>query len=453
MSERKDSTETVWGARLLKPFAEVRPCEVSTVLVLTVTIFTILVSYYLLKTIREPLILVSHGAEVKAYASGVQALLLIPVLFVHGALARRVGRLVLISSVLLFCVSNLVVFAFLYGAGVSIGLPFYIWVGTFNFLLVATFWSFANDVYSPEQGKRLFPIVGVGTTVGAVAGSFAATWMLGFFGPRALMLISAGLLALAVGFFAWVHRHPECPAKDRGAIVPRSEPLRGEGGVAGLLKDRYLLLIACIALLANWVTNSGEYVLDSSLVHTVKASGIVGAEATKYIGQFKGSYFLWINGLALASQLFVVSRILKYLGVGTAMLALPLVAMAGASTMAIFPLLWVIRTAKIAEKGTDYSVQNTAQNALYLVVSRDAKYKTKAVIDSFVVRAGDACAAGGVWLGTHLLGVSGRGFSTLNVFLCAIWLVVAWRVGSIYRARSGTESVPSAPPRPAVSSA
>jgi len=262
-----------------------------------------------------------------------------------------------------------------------------------------------------------------------------------------------GLLALAVGFFAWVHRHPECPAKDRGAIVPRSEPLRGEGGVAGLLKDRYLLLIACIALLANWVTNSGEYVLDSSLVHTVKASGIVGAEATKYIGQFKGSYFLWINGLALASQLFVVSRILKYLGVGTAMLALPLVAMAGASTMAIFPLLWVIRTAKIAEKGTDYSVQNTAQNALYLVVSRDAKYKTKAVIDSFVVRAGDACAAGGVWLGTHLLGVSGRGFSTLNVFLCAIWLVVAWRVGSIYRARSGTESVPSAPPRPAVSSA
>ena len=254
MAERKDSRETVWGARLLKPFAEVRPCEVTTVLVLTVTIFTMLVSYYLLKTIREPLILVSHGAEVKAYASGVQALLLIPVLFVHGALARRVGRLVLIASVLLFCVSNLVVFAFLYGEGLSIGLPFYIWVGTFNFLLVATFWSFANDIYSPEQGKRLFPIVGVGTTVGAVAGSFAATWLLGFFGPMALMLLSAALLALCVGFFAWVHRHPECPAKDRGVIVPRSEPLRGEGGLAGLLKDRYLLLIACIALLANWVT-------------------------------------------------------------------------------------------------------------------------------------------------------------------------------------------------------
>ena len=125
------------------------------------------------------------------------------------------------------------------------------------------------------------------------------------------------------------------------------------------------------------------------------------------------------------------------------MLVLPLVAMAGASSMALFPVLWLIRTAKIAEKGTDYSVQNTAQNALYLVVSRDAKYKTKAVIDSFVVRAGDVCAAA-VDLPRHpSSGSRRRGFAVLNVVLTAIWLVVAWRVGSLYRARSGTEAPPA----------
>ena len=455
MAESEQSADggATWGARLLKPFAEVRPCEVSTVLALAATIFFTLTAYYLLKVIREPLILVSHGAEVKSYAAAVQAVLLIPVLFVHGKLARRVGRLTLIASVFLFCVSNLLVFALLYRSGVSIGLPFYIWVGTFNFLLVATFWSFANDVYSPEQGKRLFPIVGVGPTVGALAGAGLATWMLAHFDPMVLMLASGGLLVVCVGLFAWVHRHPECPAKDRGAIVSRSEPLRGQGGVEALLKDRYLLLVACIALLVNWVTNSGEYVLDSTLKAASLAAGLHGAEAIKYIGQFKGSYFLWINFLALFSQLFIVSRILKYLGVGTAMLMLPLVAMASAASMALFPVLYVIRTAKIVEKATDYSVQNTAQNALYLVVSRDAKYKTKAVIDSFVVRAGDVCAAAAIYLGTELLGVSVRGFAALNVLLTMIWLAVAWRVGSIYRARSGTEALAAAPPRQAVSSA
>ena len=453
MAETKDSAKSTWGTRLLKPFAEVRTCEVSTVLVLAATIFLILTAYYLLKVIREPLILVSHGAEVKAYAAAVQAVLLIPVLFAHGALARRVGRLTLIASVLLFCVSNLVVFAVLYRAGVAIGLPFYIWVGTFNFLLVATFWSFANDVYTPEQGKRLFSIVGVGPTVGALAGAALASWMLGRFDPMVLMLTSGGLLVVCVGLFTWVHWHPECPAKDRGTTLSRSEPLRGEGGVEGLLKDRYLLLIAVIALLANWVTNSGEYVLDHALTETVRQMGIQGKEATKYIGQFKGTYFWWINLLALFSQLFFVSRILKYLGVGTAMLMLPLVAMAGAASIALFPVLYVIRTAKIAEKGTDYSVQNTAQNALYLVVSRDAKYKTKAVIDSFVVRAGDVCAAGAIYLGTNFLGLSSRGFALLNVGLTALWLVVAWRVGSTYRARSGTDGLSAAPPRQAVSSA
>ena len=428
-----------WAGRLLKPFAEVRPCEVATALLLALTIFTILTAYYLLKVIREPLILMSSGAEVKSYAAAGQALLLIPVLRVHGAIAQRTGRLKLIAAVMLFCASNLVVFAVLYRTGVSIGLLFYLWVGTFNFLLVATFWSFANDIYSPEQGKRLFPLIGVGSTVGALAGAGLASLLLRRLDPMELMLIAAGLLVATLAIFAWVNGHQRCRPRDRGAILHPGAPLKGRGGFEALLADRYLLLIGAIAILSNWVTNSGEYVLDRTLVDLVRHHGVTNpVEITRFIGGFKADYFWWVNVVALLCQLFVVSRLLKHLGVGTALLMLPLVSMVGASVIAIFPVLWVIRLAKIAEKGTDYSVENTALNALYLVVPRDAKYRAKAVVDTFLVRSGDVCAAAAIWVGVRL-GLPTRAFATLNVILALVWLVVAWRVAAIHRARTGAQ--------------
>ena len=428
-----------WAGRLLKPFAEVRPCEVVTALLLALTIFTILTAYYLLKVIREPLILISSGAEVKSYAAAGQALLLLPVLKAHGAIAQRTGRLKLIAAVMLFCASNLVVFAVLYRTGVSIGLPFYLWVGTFNFLLVATFWSFANDIYSPEQGKRLFPLIGVGSTVGALAGAGLASFLLRHLGPMELMLLAAALLVATLASFTWVSGHQRCRPRDRGTILPAGAPVKGRGGFEALLTDRYLLLIGVIAILTNWVTNSGEYVLDRTLVDLVHRHGVTNpAEITRFIGGFKANYFWWVNVVALLAQLFVVSRLLKHLGVGTALLLLPLVSMVGASAIALLPLLWVIRLAKIGEKGTDYSVENTALNALYLVVPRDAKYKAKAVVDTFLVRFGDVCAAVAIWIGVKL-GLPTPAFATLNVILSVVWLVVAWRVAGIHRARSGAQ--------------
>jgi ATP:ADP antiporter, AAA family len=425
-----------WADRLLRPFADVRACEATSALVLASTIFTLLTAYYLLKVIREPLILAGGGAEVKAYASAGQALLLIPVLRAHGAIARRVGRLKLIAAVLLFCASNLVVFAVLTRTGAAIAVPFYLWVGTFNLLLTATFWSFANDVYTPDQGKRLFPIVGVGSSVGALAGAALAGFLLHRLSPPDLMLVSAGLLTGSLGLFAWTHTHDRCWPKDRGKLVRPSAPLGGEGGFHELLKDRYLLLIGLIAILVNWVTNSGEYVLDRTLVGIVSDQGLQGAAVHQFIGQFKANYFWWVNLLAVAAQLLLVSRILKFFGVGGALLFLPVVAMLGAASMALIPALGLIRTAKIFEKSTDYSLQNTAQNALYLVVSRAAKYKAKAVVDSFLVRTGDVCAAGAIFVGSHL-GLNTRAFSALNVVLTLAWLGVAWKVRALHRERIG----------------
>jgi AAA family ATP:ADP antiporter len=453
-AERTEPEPLGWADRLLRPFADVRACEAASALVLAATIFTLLTAYYLLKVIREPLILIGGGAEVKSYAAAGQALLLIPVLRAHGAIAHRVGRLKLIAAVLLFCASNLVVFSALARSNATIGVPFYLWVGTFNLLLVATFWSFANDVYDPDQGKRLFPIVGVGSSVGALAGAALAGLLLRHLAPADLMLVSAGLLTASLGLFAWVHTHDRCWPKDRGRLVRPSAPVGGQGGFHALLSDRYLLFVGLIAILANWVTNSGEYVLDRTLVDLVSDQGMSGAAVTRFIGQFKANYFWWVNLLAVAAQLLLVSRLLKFLGVGGALLVLPIVSMLGAASMAILPALGLIRTAKIFEKSTDYSLENTAQNALYLVVSRDAKYRAKAVIDSFLVRAGDVCAAGAIFVGSYL-DLNARAFAGLNVVLCIVWLTVAWRVRAMHRERIGEieATPPSLAGRPAVQSA
>jgi AAA family ATP:ADP antiporter len=452
MGETGSSTGRLrWPERLLRPFTQVEPGEAATALVLAATLFILLTAYYLLKVIREPLILLGGGAEVKAYAAAGQALLLIPVLRAHSAIARRVGRLRLIAIILLFVASNLVVFAALLRASVPVGLPFYLWVGTFNYLLVATFWSFANDVYSPEQGKRLFPIVGVGSSVGALAGAALASWMLRHLPPLYLMLVSAGLIAAALLPFAWIDAQQRCCPKDRGRELAKDQPLTGEGGFQALLEDRYLLLIGVITILANWVTNSGEYVLDKTLIEVARSGAIGAVDAGRFVGQFKAQYFWWVNLVGVLGQFFVVSRALRYLGVGGSLLVLPLVSMAGASAIVLLPALALIRTAKIAEKGVEYSLETTAVNALYLVVSRDAKYKAKAVIDTFLVRFGDVCAATSIFVGTHL-GIQTYGFAAMNVLLTALWLVTAWQVRSLHLARSGALASSALPRGSAVTS-
>src|SRR5258708_4290055 len=130
--------------------------EVVTAVLLAVNVFVLLTTYYVLKVVREPLILLGGGAEVKAYASAGQAVLLLAIVPAFGALAARTSRIQLLTAVQTFFVGCLVVFYVLARANAPIGIAFYLWVGVFNVLVVSNFWSFANDIYSPEQGKRLF---------------------------------------------------------------------------------------------------------------------------------------------------------------------------------------------------------------------------------------------------------------------------------------------------------
>jgi ATP:ADP antiporter, AAA family len=431
-------------AYLLRPFGKVEPGEAVTAGLMTLTVFLLLTAYYLLKTAREPLILLHGGAEVKQYAAAGQALILVAVVQAYSALARRVGRQKLIATVYLFFAANLVVFAALARADVVIGVPFFLWVGVFNMTAVSQFWSLAADVYTPEQGKRLFAILGIGSSLGAVAGARVAK-SLAPAGPAVLMIGAAIILLVCVGLFAWIGVRARSAGRRADEAHP-DEPLVHDHVAGVLVRDKYLLLIAGLTLLLNWVRSNGDYLLDRTLLAAVADAKSHGIAPSTFVTAFKADYFQWVNIAGLLLQLFAVSRIMSRFGVRNALLLLPSVAFLEYGMFLVAPVLPLFKLAKIGESSLEYSVQNTARQALFLVSSRVEKYIGKTAIDTVVVRAGDALTALVVWAGSRAA-MSTQAFATLNLGLITLWIVAVFAIGkeNMRRTGEGEERVAAEP--------
>ena len=412
-------------AGALRPFTLVRPEEVLVALAMTLVAFVLMSGYYLLKTAREPLILIEWGAEAKLYAEAAQAMILLGVVRAYDVIARRVGRLRLIAFVYLFFVSNMVAFALLVRAGVHVGLGFFLWVGVFSYTSIAQFWAFAADIYTEEQGKRLFALVGVGSSVGSVAGSTFAR-MLVPRGPQALMIGAAILVTACVALLAWIERRAGTRG-ERGA-PPSPEPVAAGASLGLLLRDRYLMLIAALTLSLNCVSGLGDYILDRTLLAHVAAAHWVGADAKAFVGSFKAAFFGWYNAMGVLLQLFAVSRILARVGVRGALLVLPVVAVAGYGAYVLVPVLAVIRAVVIANRALDYSLTNTSRHALFLVATRAEKYVGKTFVDTVGARSGDLVSAAVVWIGVRA-GLTPVSVAAICVLIACAWTLVVLGLG------------------------
>jgi AAA family ATP:ADP antiporter len=427
--------------RFLSIFASVRAGEGGTALLLMMNVFILLTAYYIIKPVREALILGESGAEVKSYASAGQAALFLLIIPLYGMLASRVNRLWLINGVLAFFISNLVIFFVLGQMGVSLGVVFYLWVGLFNVMLIAQFWALANDVYTQRKGERLFGVVGIGASLGAIFGALLADWMFKPIGTFPMMLVSAALLGGAMILTNWVHhREKSSIAANRDMAAEAEKPLGTTGGFQLIFKSRYLILIAVLVLLTNFVNTTGEFILGKTVaVNAEQATGgSPDAEAAQktYIGQFYANFYFWVNLFGALLQMFVASRLMHAWGTGPVLFLLPLIALGGYTMLAVVPILGLIRIAKIAENSVDYSIQNTARHALFLPTSRDEKYKAKAAVDSFFWRAGDTLSGLLVFAGTQLA-LSLQGFAAVNVVFALVWLGIAI---AIYRHIKGDRS-------------
>jgi AAA family ATP:ADP antiporter len=458
------------GERFLRLFTDVRPGEGRVALLMFANVFLLLCAYYLLKPLREGWLAISDvgdlsKTEIKAYTAFGQTLLLAGVATWYGRLVERWPRRVLITRATLFCMANILVFwlvqpDFLIGHVPGLGFVYYVWVGMFGAFVVAQFWAFAADLYPQEQGKRLLPMIAIGATSGAMVGAWLEAQLVAWklLDPRLLLLAALPPLAVALSLTRQVDQAMGGVGKRQGAL-PEGKELEGRGALPLVLGSRFLLAVAIATLLLNAVKTLGESVLFGAVgelvVAQAAAAGVTGEaelRAFKHAGTtaFYGDFFFWINALALVLQAFFASRLLRYGGFGALFLMLPVVALTSYVAMWVLPLLWVIKSMKIVENATDYSIQNTARHVLWLPMSQEVTFKAKPTIDTFFMRAGDGLAAVTVLLGSQVLSVPDRSYFAVNISLVVLWLGIAVWIVREYRRLSGDADPQGSPGRPDV---
>jgi len=434
--------------RFLGLFTEVRSGEGATALLMFTNVFLILCAYYFVKPLREGWIAISDISglskmEVKAYSSFAQSLFLLFIVGWYARLAGRWDRVTLITRATLFCISNMVIFWFLQpGYFFEVlpisGIVFYVWVGMFGVFVVAQFWTFCADVYTDERGKRMLPMIAIGATSGAASGSWIVSQLVdsGMVDSRMLLLLATVPLFVSIVLTKIVD------SREPRGVSPPARDMKKEketgfllGGVRLVLLSRFLLAVALVTLLTNWVNTNGENllfrVIQETLADQAVEQGVTDSLAVLEFTRdgttiFYGHFYFWVNIVALLLQAFVASRLLKYGGFATIALMLPVIALLSYSVMALLPILAIVKMMKIAENATDYSINNTARHVLWLPVSSEMKFRGKPAIDTLYVRLGDGLAAITVLVGVHLLAMSTRSFFVFNVALVICWLAITF---------------------------
>jgi AAA family ATP:ADP antiporter len=422
--------------RLLSNVAPVKAGEGTVVVLLFLNIFTLLFAYYLIKPVREALILTQTNAEVRSYALAAQALVLMVIVpFYTSAFRRVLPHYQLVPWITGLLAANLLVFVVLGKAGYEIGVAYFIWIGIFNVLIVAQFWAYAADLFNVEAGERLFVLIMAGASIGSWAGSVVSEQVFKLLDSYEIMLAAMILMftTIPMSFMA----RARVPRLSR-APHRNEHPDAVKGTLAGfrlVLADPYMRLIAIFMILLNCVNSTGEY-LQAGIVRehaTAAVAAAGGGDAATLIGEFYGQYYAWTNILSLAIQLFLVARIFRSVGVDGAMLVLPVIAMLGYAAIAIVPAFTLVRIVKLAENSVNYSLQNTARHALFLPCPNEDKYAGKTAIDTFFWRVGDLLQAGMVWAGHEWLGATPAQFAALNFVMATVWVGVALRLGGFHR--------------------
>jgi AAA family ATP:ADP antiporter len=418
-------------------FFAVRPDEKRSVLMFFSYAFLLLVAYYVLRTLREPLLLVGLSASAKTYASATAAVVLAFLVPIYGIAFRHAAKDQLVRWVT-GCFLAMLFALYLAGrSGFEIGFLYYVWLAVFGVTLIAQFWAHTADVFDVDRGQRLFPVIMAGATLGGLAGPCVFRVLYEPLGPWSLMLVAAGLLALTLPLVAWTRNCAPQRSRDDATLV-RPNVRRPLGGFSLVAHDRYLMLLALLVVLLNCVNTLGDYVLAELVVRDaeIRIAANASLDKGRLIGHFYAGFSFAVNAVTVLAQVFLVGRLFRWIGVHGALLVLPLIALIGYGLAVFLPIFSILRIVKVVENSANYSVMNTARQALYLPLSTAAKYEGKIATDTFFWRFGDVLPAGIVFAGSHWLGLGFQDFALFNIGFALAWLAVGVRLAQLHSARS-----------------
>jgi AAA family ATP:ADP antiporter len=424
--------------KLLSLVTRMRPGEGRAAFLFFTHGFLLLSSYQVVKALREAFILTKFSAETRAYAVALVALVLMFVVPFYGWVRRHLDGARLLRAVTLFFVVTMPLFAYFANKGVPIAIPFFVWVSIYGVMVVSQMWAYAADSFNVKSGQRLFVVIMLGANLGALVGSRIAEQAADMLSPIGLIILAAVLLSLTL-LLAGPER-AAVPEGSRAISADHSRPVpRLLGGIGLVLRDRYLILIALLAVLLNWINSTGEFIL-ADLVKAHAQARVDASGGTLDLGTlitaFYGNYGFWVTLMSLVIQLFLVSRIFRVMGVRGALLIHPIVVLIAYGVVALGPVLGgfipiftLVRWIKVVENSIDYSLMNTTRQALFLPVDRDAKYDGKTAIDTFFWRIGDLLQAVAIYVGVNHLQWTSAQFVILNLLLAVGWIVLAIKIG------------------------
>ena len=405
-----------------------RPEEVTAVAWSALCFFFLLAGYYVLRPVREAMGLTGGVEELPRLFLVTMAVMLVAnPLF--SALVSRFRRRVFLPVVYLFFIMNLVVFYALFRAragGPDVGLAraFFVWVSVFNLFVVSVFWSVIVDTFGTGQSKRLFGLIGLGGTAGAIVGAGLTALLAGRIGETNLLPVSAVLLLAACGCIV------RLGTMGSGSTTPPDEPLRGTflAGISHVTRSPYLAGI-CLYMFIYSLSSTFAYFIQAAIVEEAVPDR---ADQTVVFARID----VLVNVAAIVIQLFFTGRIITRIGVGATLAVLPAVTIAGFTALALAPSLAMITVFQVCRRASNYALSRPARESLFTVLSREDKYKAKNLVDTFVHRGGDAVGAI-VDEGLRAAAVATLPVVTLiAVPLSAVWLVNGLRLGRSQRRRA-----------------
>jgi AAA family ATP:ADP antiporter len=404
---------------------DVRPHEVAVVAWCWLDIFSLLSCYYIMRPIRDQAGVAGGVQNLQWLFTGtLVVMLLLNLPFAY--LVKRLPRHRFIAITYHFFAANILVFAALFqvadGAqAVWVGRIFFIWVSAFNLFVISMFWQLNVDVFSPEQGKRLFGLIAAGATLGAIVGSGTTAALARHVPPMVLLLGAAALLEVAA--FSAGRLSRLSATLDRRPVAQAAEAPIGGGVLAGIthvVRSPYLLNVGVFLLLFS-ITSTFLYFQQAAIVSGAFRDR--GAQTA-----FFATVDLVVNLLTLVVQLFVTARLLMLLGVALTLGFLPALTIVGFGALALAPTILAVAVFQVLRRAADYAVARPSRELLYTVASREDRYKAKSLIDTVIYRTGDQIGAWSVAL-LRALGLGAAQVSFAAIPLAALWLVNALWLG------------------------
>ena len=424
-TQEQPRTENGIAYRLLRRIMPIEPAEAQVLLWCWLYIFAVMSSYYVMRPIRDQMGVAGGVNNLQwLFTATMLGMLALNVPFAY--LVKTLPRSRFIPLAYRFFAANIMLFAIALLVAspdrtVWVGRVFFIWLSIYNLFVVSIFWQMNVDLFSPEQGKRLFGFIAAGATFGAVIGS-ATTATLAKHVPATALLIGAAVL-LEVAVFAVGRLARLSPALHHQPREAQQERPIGGGvwsGIVHALRNPYLLNVSLFILLFS-VTSTFLYFQQVGIVsHSFSDRGAQTA--------FFATLDLVVNCLTLALQLFFTGRIVVLLGVAAALAFLPALTIVGFGALAVMPTLTMIAVFQVVRRASDYAIARPTREVLYTVLPREDRYKTKSFIDTFVYRLGDQVGAWSV-AGLRAIGDNAATAAMVAVPIAVLWLLNALWLG------------------------